>query len=408
MLIIRRVTAALAAAVLASTVAVVAAGMPAQADSTTTFYTPPTSLPAVNGTVIRSEPSTFYVDPLHVLRAPATVNRIMFRTTDRVGRPIAVTGTVLTPRTPWIGAGPRPVVGMAAGTQGLADDCAPSRQLAAGTEYEGIFLSGLLARGYGVVMPDYQGLGTPGEHTYLIRDAQGHALLDSIRAAQRLPQAGLPADGPVGIYGFSQGGMAAAAAAELAPSYSPELKIKGVVAGAVPADLAATAHQIDGSLYSAFLLYALSGISTEYGIDLSTVLNKHGLDLVQQARQTCTIPGVLSFPFLHSTSITKTGETVDGVLSREPWRSAIAAQSLGYRAPAVPVLVTQSLFDDVVPYQVGKDLAKHWCSRGADVRLSTNVGPTHIGDAIASFPAGFAFLEARFAGLPATSNCRSL
>src|SRR5438067_2158643 len=76
--------------------------------------------------------------------------------------------------------------------------------------------------------------------------AQAHAVLDAIRAAQRLPEANLPDDGPVAIAGYSQGGGASAAAAELQPSYAPELKLKGAYAGAVPADLAEVAKNLDG------------------------------------------------------------------------------------------------------------------------------------------------------------------
>ena len=51
---------------------------------------------------------------------------------------------------------------------------------------------------------------------------QGRAVLDSVRAAQRLNGSGLSAANPVGIVGYSQGGGGAASAAELAAAYAPE------------------------------------------------------------------------------------------------------------------------------------------------------------------------------------------
>ncbi len=102
----------------------------------------------------------------------------------------------------------RPIVAFAPGTQGLADQCAPSRQMAEGTEYEALPVKGLLDEGYAVVVTDYQGLGTSGAHTYLNREVQGRTVLDSVRAAQRLTAAGLPAAGPVALCGYSQGGGA--------------------------------------------------------------------------------------------------------------------------------------------------------------------------------------------------------
>jgi hypothetical protein len=85
----------------------------------------------------------------------------------------------------------------------MADRCAPSRQLAeGGPEYELPNLALLLLRGYSVTVTDYQGLGTPGVHTYLNTTAEAHAVLDSIRAAQHLSGPGRTVGGPVGVMGY--------------------------------------------------------------------------------------------------------------------------------------------------------------------------------------------------------------
>ncbi|WP_405612404.1 hypothetical protein [Streptomyces sp. NBC_01508] len=57
------------------------------------------SLPAGNGDVLSSEPGVFHLDPLKAFKAKASAHRIMYRTTDRAGKAIAVTGTVLNPTT---------------------------------------------------------------------------------------------------------------------------------------------------------------------------------------------------------------------------------------------------------------------------------------------------------------------
>lgn len=183
--------------------------------TTSDFYTPPAQLPARNGAIIKNQRSRFYLDPLELTQANASVQRIMYKSTDARGRAMAVTGTVLTPTSAWSGPDKRPLISYAVGTQGLADKCAPSRQLAAGSEYEGAFLQGLLLRGYGVVITDYEGLGTPGVHTYVVRASEAHAVLDAARAAQRLDAAHLPDSGPVGISGYSQGGT------RLGPRWTP-------------------------------------------------------------------------------------------------------------------------------------------------------------------------------------------
>jgi fermentation-respiration switch protein FrsA (DUF1100 family) len=369
------------------------------------FYTPPVAVEASPGTVIRAESMTFYLDPLRLLPSHARATRVMYATRDRTGAPIAVTGTVLVPPAPWVGVGVRPVVGYAAGTQGLGDQCAPSRQLAAGSEYEGAFISGLLARGYAVAMTDYQGLGTPGTHTYMVRTAQAHAVLDMVRAAHHLPGTGLPSAGPVLLAGYSQGGGATAAAVELAPTYAPELHVRGAVAGAVPADLGAVAAHLDGSLYSAFALYAVAGQAAAYGIDLGDYLNSRGLSVVEAVRGECVAESIALHAFTSSSSLTKDGRSLTELAASEPFRSIIADQRIGRLTPAAPVLVTHSVLDDVIPYAVGKGLARDWCGRGANVAFSPNITPTHVGGAVPSFAKQFAFLEARVAGLPQASDC---
>ncbi|MFB7211882.1 alpha/beta fold hydrolase [Streptomyces sp. NPDC056255] len=364
----------------------------------------PTSLPAGNGDVLSSEPGIFYLDPLKVIKVNAVAYRIMYRSTDRTGKAVAVTGTVLNPRTSQHGQ--RPIIAFAPGTQGLADKCAPSRQLAEGTEYEALPIKRLLDQGYAVVVTDYQGLGTPGVHTYMDREAQGRAVLDSVRAAQRLDALDLPDAGPVALYGYSQGGGATASAAELAQTYAPELKIRGAVVGAPPADMNKVADSMDGSAYGAFFNYALSGLSTAYGIDIGPYLNAHGKRVTNDLRDNlCTTQALAKYPFLNSRFLTADGRPLTERLRRAPWDTIVAEQQLGKREPAVPVLLSHSALDDVIPQQVGKNLAADWCRLGATVRFAGNYIPGHIAATEATSAEGLPWLADRFVGRTAPSTC---
>jgi dienelactone hydrolase len=373
-----------------------------QAGAAASFYDPPSPLPVSrNGDIIRHEASRFYVDPVKVLAAQASVQRIMYRSTDTHDRPIAVTGTVLTPTSPWTGTGQRPIVSYAVGTQGVGDDCAPSKALAAGFEYEA-----LLARGYGVVVTDYEGLCTPGVHTYINRASQGHAVLDAIRAAQRLPEANLPDAGPVAIAGYSQGRRASASAAEVQPSYAPELKLKGAYAGAVPAGLAEVAKVLDGHYAAGFLGFALVSLDYAYPeLDIPALLNDNGKRLFEQLKNECTVQAIAAHAFTQSASLTKDGQPLTAYLAQDPYKSRIAEQLIGARKPLVPVLVVHSALDDIVPYAQDRTMARSSCAKGTTVRFSTSAVPTHVGGAARAYPEAFAWLGGRFANLPAPANC---
>ena len=193
------------------------------------FYTPPDPLPKVAaGAVIRTQPMRLVYEPSGQLGGwVATARRIMYRSNDSRGVPNVVTGTYFEPDRPWTGTGPRPLVAFAPGTQGQGDQCAPSRvfeqsiHFSSGLDitlgYEEMFVATMVARGFAVVVTDYEGLGTPGVHTYVNRVAEAHAVLDAARAARSLPGTSLTPDGPVALWGYSQGGGAVGAAVELAP-----------------------------------------------------------------------------------------------------------------------------------------------------------------------------------------------
>ena len=368
------------------------------------FYEAPATLPNANGAVIRSEKMTFLLDPLDATSLVRNAQRVLYRSTNRAGEAIAVSGTVLVPESPWLGVGPRPVIGYAPGTQGMADRCAPSRLFSEGIEYEGIGIEGLLLRGYAVAMPDYEGLGTAGIHTYMDRVSQGRATLDVVRAAQRLTGTSLGTSSRVGIMGYSQGGGAAASAAELAASYAPDLKVKGAVVGAVPADLAKVAASLDGGLYSAFAFFALRGLSASYDVDLTPYLNAAGRTTSDQVETECVFD-LLNHSFVKSSSLSANGQPMSTLMGVEPFKSIVEAQRIGTIKPAFPVLVTHSALDDVIPYSVGKTMARSWCGKGANVRFSANLAPLHVGGIVPQTAEALPFFEARFAGLPQLGNC---
>lgn len=367
------------------------------------FYEAPANLPAANGAVIRSEKLDYLLDPLDATSLVRDSVRVLYKTTNRAGEAIAVSGTVMVPKTRWIGFGKRPVIGFAAGTQGMADRCAPSRQFSEGLEYEAIAIEGLLARGYAVAMTDYEGLGTAGIHTYMDRVSQGRAVLDAVRAAQKLGL-GIDANSPVGLQGYSQGGGAAASAAELAASYAPDLKIKGAVVGAVPADLGAVARNLDGSLWSAFGFFALRGLAASYDFDFTPYLNDKGIAAMTGVEQDCVFD-LFDNAFTKSETLTKDGRAIGDIITEQPISSMVADQKIGNIKPRVPVLVTHSRLDDTIPYSVGRAMAKSWCGKGANVRMSTNYAPLHLGGMLPHIAEAKVFWEARFAGLRQWSNC---
>lgn len=191
------------------------------------FYKPPKLQPNGHGKLIWSRKAGGVVP---VAGAKST-RLVLYTSTTPQGKKTAVSGYVAVPK----GKAPEggwPVISWAHGTTGVADVCAPSRNQQGNpaegyTAYVYPEFQAWVAAGYAVAVTDYQGLGTPGAHSYLVGKAEGRSVLDIVSAARQL-------DSSIGkrflIAGHSQGGQSALFAASLAPSWSPDLKLRGTVA----------------------------------------------------------------------------------------------------------------------------------------------------------------------------------
>jgi hypothetical protein len=195
------------------------------------FYVPPRPLPdGQHGDVIWSRALT---GPA-ALEAAASNELVLYRSTAVDGTPIGVSGIVALPPGP-APAGGVPVVSWAHGTLGSADVCAPSRDTdgAAAHVYNlfpHVLLNAFIQQGWAVAMTDYEGLGTPGPHPYLLGLSEARGILDVVRAARALrPEL----SSVYAVVGHSQGGQAALFAGHHR-DWTPELRLCGV--GAIAGD----------------------------------------------------------------------------------------------------------------------------------------------------------------------------
>lgn len=392
----------------------------------TAFYTPPDPLPPGEpGDLIRTEPARLVLEPSGQLGAiMATGTRIMYRSTDSRGNPNVVTGMYFEPHNDWPHGGPRPLIAYGPGTQGQGDQCAPSRMFSEGIHwtsgadimfnYEEMFVATMVARGFAIIMTDYEGLGTPGVHTYVNRLAQGHALIDAARAAKRLPGTSLDPDGPVAFWGYSQGGGAAASAAELASTYGPELDVVGTYAGSPPADLVALLPFADGSVLVGALGYALNGAIAAYPEaeeKIRATLTPRGAHMLDEVKDQCVGETLMKFAFRHLQPYFNVD--IFTAVEEEPFKSLFELQRLGGLKPEGPVLINANRFDPLVPWAPAMQMGRDWCAMGADVEARTNEQPPLFNKLIVNHglpmlvdgePA-MQWIADRFKGVPTAPNC---
>lgn len=142
------------------------------------------------------------------------------------GNEVQATALVFTPKTA-APAGGWPIVAWAHGTTGVADACAPSRNVINPVIQS--MIAKLLAAGYVVVAPDYEGLGEPSGqelHPFLNVKSEGYSIIDAVVATRNW--LGNKTSSKWMAVGHSQGGQAALGAAQYATRAN--LDYKGTVA----------------------------------------------------------------------------------------------------------------------------------------------------------------------------------
>lgn len=349
------------------------------------------------GDVVTSAPTSFH--PLPGQPTGTRAWHVTYRSTTAKGAPNVVSGTVIVPQDGR--KGPRPLVTYAVGTIGLADHCAPSAGFPYGTTVEANLIQQLTLRGWAVAVTDYEGLGTPGDHTYTVGRAEGHAVLDAARAALRLPEAGLAEGSPVGIMGYSQGGQAAGWAAELHASYAPELNLKGTAAGGVPADLVEVAEYNDGGIGGGLVLMGAIGQDAAFPeLNLGSYLNDKGRRHVGFLKNHCVAADAVAGLFKRISDV-----TVRNPLHEKDWQRALHSSDLGTRAPDRPVYLYHGTLDELIPYAGAQRLRSGWCTKRAAVQWKSLPLAGHVGGVIAESVPAANWLADRFAGRSAAGNC---
>lgn len=380
------------------------------------------------GSIVKAEPyAPLLTIPNQAGPWPSGANRIMYRTTDAHGAPTAAVATYFDAGLPWSGAGARPLVVLAPGTQGQGDQCAPSKLFADivhynfpldfAVEYEVLQVHALLSRGIDVVVPDYQGLGTAGMHSYVDRRAQGHALLDAARAVKALPGSRIGHDSAIGLWGYSQGGGAAASAVELHPSYAPDLNVRGTYAGGPPADLRAVAAALDGGLGAGLLGYAVNSIYAGYPearAEIDGALSPAGRQALDEIATQCVPETIARYGLHRTTEWTRDGRSLAELIDALPTvRAVVDEQRIGRAVPHSPVLIVQGRNDDLIPHTQAAQLAADWCGRGATVDFRTEEIPPiapgfvvgHGLPMMSGLPSALDWMTDRLHGVPAPSNC---
>ncbi|EPL7998062.1 alpha/beta hydrolase, partial [Acinetobacter baumannii] len=293
---------------------------------------------------------------------------LTYKMLGQSGQEVQATSLVFTPNTP-PPVGGWPIVVWAHGTTGVADVCAPSKAALADSTKD--LISKLLAAGYVVVAPDYEGLGTPGIHPFLNVKSEAFSITDAVVATRNyLSQRNLLTSKKWVTVGHSQGGHAALGAAQYASR--AQLEYKGTVAVAPASNLGFILIAGEQSVANATLdkkisMYAqldtytalvTAGIrNTQPTFDYPQVFTPQISSIAQQAETICSGPLGQAFGAGMTQYVTEHNGTLDGYTRTQPNFMAVPlvktfldkdSQPLQVKV-TTPIIIYQGLADSTVP-----------------------------------------------------------
>ncbi|MFE5629792.1 lipase family protein [Streptomyces sp. NPDC056543] len=419
--------AAMTAAPTATAVESVPAVTTAVTTSTTTtsdpFYTYDGSEPLSSfapGAVLKTRTLQYH---LVGIPTPLKAIQLLYRSTDAQGRPAANVTTVVRSLT---GDGSK-AVSYQSFYDSLNPEDGPSRAIAGDLTLGGVipnaealFMAPLLAKGYTLVIPDTQGQRA----AFAAGPEYGTNTLDSIRAATRSGATGLGDHTRFGLMGYSGGAIATNWAAAMAPAYAPDVnrKLVGFAEGGLLVTPAHNLQYVDGSLaWSGVIPMAIIGVARSFEIDVKPYLNSYGLKVYAQLEKGSIVNALGRYPGLTWKKMAK--PEYEKVNSVPELVTAVNRINLGSAAtPTIPGFIAQGdggvlegTFSDRPAIGTGdgvmvagdvRALARQYCATGnTAISYRQYELLSHVGVPVLWAPLALDWLDDRFAGRTAPSDC---
>lgn len=353
------------------------------------FHVPPDgyrSTPA--GTLLRTR--RVDIGFLGRLRQRVIGWQLLYRTTDPHGVPEVTATTVLVPQGHRAHQ-PR-LMGYQCAINSSERTCFPSYALLQGARgpmanpaLELLLMASALRRGWVLSVADHG--GQPGR--YVVARQPGYHVLDGLRATLAFSELRLAPDTPIGLWGYSGGGLASSWTAEMAPGYAPELNIVGAALGSPASDPSAILERVDGGVFAGLGVAAVSALRDSYpALDnaLTQHLSRRGEARLAAVKTMSTSQAITRF------MLTKFSKYTDSSLAELMTIPDVAAMSEGLRlgkvAPVCPVLVYSAVRDQLVGIAEVDRQTTFYATHGTELtyrrdRLSEHLSLTVLGAPVA-------------------------
>jgi Secretory lipase len=378
------------------------------------------------GAVLKTRTTT-----LHIVGIPLPVKavQLLYRSTGQRGQATANVTSVLLPP---VRLGTPRLVSYQSFYDSLNPDDEPSYAISGGglsiggaiPQLESGLVTPLLLAGYTIAVPDTEGQSAD----FAAGPEYGYNTIDGVRAAANATaQTGVTASTKVGLIGYSGGAIATEWAAELAPSYAPDVdrRIVGSAMGGVLVDPAHNLHYVDGTpVWAGVLPMAIVGVARAFAIDLTPYLSDKGLEIYNKL-QKASITNVLGqYPGLTWAQMAKPAYAQPESVPEYVHAANQLIMGTAAGAPSAPLFIGQGANgelegspgdkpgigrgDGVMIAGDVRTLARGYCAAGVKVQYRQYDALSHVTSAVPWLGEAVPWLTARFTGLPAPQNCAGI
>ncbi|MDE2078397.1 MAG: triacylglycerol lipase [Burkholderiales bacterium] len=395
------------------------------------FYHYTGSTPLANiapGTVLNTRTVNYQIFGLS-LGFKAT--QLLYRSTDAQMRPTVNVTTVIKPNCFLYCPNKNKVLSYQSFYDSLNPADQPSWAIAGGKSLgdlipgvETALIAPFLIGGHTVVISDTQGQNAD----FAAGPEYGFNTLDSIRAALKSPAIGLSSTAKFAMIGYSGGAIATEWAAELAPTYAPDVN-KNLVGAAIGGVLVHPNHNLDyvqgTPMWGGIAPMALIGVGRSYGIDLPQYLSDNGMAIYNKMQKASIVNVLFQYPNTYWKDIVKP-EYADRT-KLKPYVDAVNKIVMGTGGtPTIPMFIGQGTGgelegtpaspiwgkgDGVMLAGDVRALARQYCAKGVTIKYN-EYALSHFTSMVSWLPQATLWVNDRFGGffgpVAAPNNCSSI
>lgn len=382
------------------------------APSADPFYIPPAGFEsAAPGAILRSRsvPNKLAIGSILPINIQGSY-QLLYRTTDSLGNPQATVTTIIVP----YNANPKKLLSYQIAEDAAWINCAPSYVLQQSSSLlstgsgsvEIILMIAALNQGWIVNTPDYE--GPLGAFTSGIQ--AGQAVLDSVRAALASGSiTGISSSAAHQMWGYSGGSLATEWAAELQPTYAPELNFAGAALGGLVPNITSIVDTINKSAFAGLAPAGIMGLAHGYpelAAYIDANLKPSKAAAFKRAATQCIGADIIGYAFQDIYSYFINGRQLlydaipQGILQK-------TGQMGTHGTPKMPMFFYKAVADEVSVVADTDALVKKLCSQGARIQYVRDLFGEHATEAIVGAGDAFAFLQDRFDGIAAPAGCKT-